>query len=437
MWNKPQQNKIVLLLDMNSYFASVEQQANPLLRGKPVGVCAYLSDNGCIIAASIEAKQRGVKTAMRVQHARRLCPDIVLVENEPAKYRIVSKAIFVLLAEYSDNVSPYSIDEAFVDLTGWVADMREAVSVAQTIKRRIKQEIGSWLQCSVGISFTHWLAKFAAEEHKPNGLTVIVVDQNDPLFDIDQDACAVYAHTHVFAGRPLQHACGIADRMAARLQAVGITDLGVLQQADPQKLMLSFGKYGYYLWAHVNGIEISNWIKKEGAVQKSVGHSYCVPKHVMDKVYLRQVLYKLCEKTGRRLREQNLVARSIYSGFSYVQPQDGQSIVKGEWQSRKLAVPIFTTKQVYEAAVQGLNQAVLKTKVRLLAVSVSSLSPFSPQLSFWGDGTTDYALGSALDKLNTKYGEYTVYPGIMHGMGDFAHDRIGFRKSVSVERSDI
>ncbi|MFH1822438.1 MAG: DNA polymerase IV, partial [Patescibacteria group bacterium] len=109
--------KIILHIDMNSYFASVEQQANPFLRGKPVGVCAYLSPGGCIIASSMEAKAKGIKTGMRVSQALEIDKKVVLLENEPAKYRSTTEKIFKILKSYTDRVEPYSIDEAFLDLT--------------------------------------------------------------------------------------------------------------------------------------------------------------------------------------------------------------------------------------------------------------------------------------------------------------------------------
>src|SRR3989338_11450 len=112
-------DRVILHIDMNSYFASVEQQANPFFRGKPVGVCAYLSPNGCIIASSIEAKKLGIKTGMRVREAQTIYPKIILEENEPAKYRSVTEKIFSILSQYTDRMEPYSIDEAFLDLTGW------------------------------------------------------------------------------------------------------------------------------------------------------------------------------------------------------------------------------------------------------------------------------------------------------------------------------
>src|SRR3989344_7789183 len=110
-------DKIILHIDMNSYFASVEQQANPFFRGKPLAVCAYLSPKGCILASSMEAKKLGIKTGMRVYDAQKIYPNLIVLENEPAKYRSVTEKIFRILSEYTDRMEPYSIDEAFLDLT--------------------------------------------------------------------------------------------------------------------------------------------------------------------------------------------------------------------------------------------------------------------------------------------------------------------------------
>ncbi len=171
--------RIIIHLDMNSYFASVEQQANPTLRGKPVGVCAYLHPSGCVIAASVEAKRMGVKVGMSLQDARKACRSTVFIQNDPTKYRAVTSRLFKILHELSDTIEHYSIDEAFVDLTGWVKDEAEAAFLAARVKRRIKTEIGDWLRCSVGIAPTRFLAKFGSDRQKPDGLVIITKENLD------------------------------------------------------------------------------------------------------------------------------------------------------------------------------------------------------------------------------------------------------------------
>src|SRR3990172_5764598 len=287
---------------MNSYFASVEQQANPLLRGKAVGVCSYVHKNGCVISPSIEAKAAGVKTGDRACEAKQKCPTIVFLENQPAKYRAVSERLFTLLAEYAAEIEPYSIDEAFLDLTGHAADLNAAAALGKKIKQRIKDELGEWLRCSIGLSHTRWLAKTASDLKKPDGLTILKPN------DLEQ----------IFERLTLTDLFGINVRLDKRLNALGIKTPNELRHYPATNLMQALGKPGYYLWLNVNGYETIG-VDGDQTSPKSVGHSYCLPKKTTDKNYLKGVLFKLCEKTGRRLRQLELEALALSVGWAYQQ----------------------------------------------------------------------------------------------------------------------
>ncbi len=393
---------------MNSYFASVEQQANPFLRGKPVGVCAYLSPRGCIIASSKEAKAKGIKTGCTVELARRLDPDVVLLENEPAKYRSITEKIFKILAEYTDTLEPYSIDEAFLDLRGWAKDFKQAEKIGHELAARIKAEVGEWLSASVGISYTKFLAKFASDIG-PKGGTLVITPRN-----LDS----------LLAGRPLNDAWGIGQAMAERLKFLGVNNLLELKNFSADRLKRALGRWGYYAWANVNGLEISS-VSVGTPAPKSIGHSYCLPKKTTDKKYLRAILYKLCEKTGRRLRDQDLEAGQIRIYAAYLH---GGGISK----SYKTAEKIFTTEEIAREALGFLDKAELIMPVSQLAVSVSRLAPVSAQLSLLENNLAKKDLSRALDKINNKYGEYTVTSGAMFGTNDLAKDRVGFRKTVAI-----
>ncbi|HAM88903.1 MAG: polymerase IV protein [Candidatus Falkowbacteria bacterium GW2011_GWC2_38_22] len=397
--------RIIMHIDMNSYFASVEQQANPFLRGRSVGVCSYLSPGGCIIASSAEAKARGIKTGCRADKARILDPDVVLLENEPAKYRSTTEKIFAILKSYSGTIEPYSIDEAFIDLTGWVSDYAKAACLAREIQSRIKDEVGEWLNCSIGISWTKFLAKFAGDIAPKKG--VLTIDSNEKLVEVLRD-------------RPLCDAWGINVRTEARLNILGIKDLLDLRNFREDKIRHSLGRYGQYLWSNVNGIEISQ-VSDGSPAPKSIGHSYCLPKKTTDKKYLSQVLYKLCEKTGRRLRGNGLEASSMHIGWSYI--RDG-----GYFRSFKTKEKLFTTEEIFRHANQVLEKTQLIMPVRMLAVSVGTLLPVTSQLSLFEDYISKKELSLAIDKINDKYREYTVVRGQMFNTGDMARDRIGFRK---------
>jgi DNA polymerase-4 len=401
-------DKIILHLDMNSYFASVEQQANPFLRGKAVAVCAYLSPHGTIIASSTEAKAKGIKVGLGVQEAKLLDPGVVFVENEPAKYRCVTKRIFKIMSEYSDAMEPYSIDEAFLDLTGWVKNFAEAETLAKIIKQRITDEVGDWLRCSVGISWTKFLAKFAGDIAPKNGLLIITKENLEEHLTRD---CI--------------EAWGIGRAMTARLRLLNIRSLLQLKQADPIFLKSRLGSYGYYLWCNVNGQEIS-LVEKGIRAPKSIGHSYCLAKKTTDKQYLQSVLAKLCEKTGRRLRAREMEAKSITLFMHYV---SGGAFTK----TVKSAENFFTTEEILRPLLDALQEASLSGPVRMMAVTTHHLIPLSDQLTLFSNRRKIKSLSQALDSLNDRYGEYTVTSGLLFNTEKIARDRVGYRKTVSFE----
>ncbi|MDP2586683.1 MAG: DNA polymerase IV, partial [Candidatus Komeilibacteria bacterium] len=280
-------SRIILHLDMNSYFASVEQQANPLLRGKPVGVCAYLAKNGCILASSIEAKKLGIKTGCRVFEAKKICPKVILLENDPNKYRAVTRRFFKIMQEYGGNFEPYSIDEAFLDLSVVTADFNQALKIAAAIRQRIKTEVGCWLKCAIGLSFTRFLAKFASDTAGVDNTKIIALAD-----DLDR----------AYHGYKLIDVWGIGPAIGRRLNLLGITTIFQLRRFPVENLMRALGKQGYYLWHKVNGLELGHKDALTVAPRKSIGHSYCLPKWTKDKNYLSKILAKLVYKVGERLR---------------------------------------------------------------------------------------------------------------------------------------
>jgi nucleotidyltransferase/DNA polymerase involved in DNA repair len=220
--------------------------------------------------------------------------------------------------------------------------------------------------------------------------------------------------------RPLTDAWGINTRMEARLMMLGITNLLELKNYDPDKLRRVLGRYGYYLWANVNGIEVSE-VQDGQPPPKSVGHSYCLPKKTRDKKYLGAILYKLCEKTGRRLRALEMEAQNMHIVFAYT--YEG-----GISRSFKTPDKMFTTEEIYGQAGNFLERTGIVLPVRMMGVSVGRLSPVSGQAALFYDNLRLKNLSRSVDGLNDKYGEYTVIRGKMFGTDNAARDRIGFRK---------
>jgi len=393
---------------MNSYFASVEQQANPFLRGQPVGVCSTMSRRGCIIASSKEAKAFGVKTGCRVAEAQILCPQIKLVEVDPPKYRTTTQKIFGLCKDYTSDIELYSIDEGFLDLTGLVKSFPEAIGIGQLIKARIKNEVGEWLNNSMGIAYTRWLAKFGSDI-APKGGLVVITPANRLTY---------------LKGRELEDAWGIAGALASRLQVLGIQTLDELARYSPINLLEIFGIKGYELWANVNGIELAGLAEKQ--LPKSIGHSHVLRKRNHDEKFHKAVIMRLAEKTGRRLREIGLEGHGLYAFMKLEGLGDFGA-------SKKVFRPIITTQRIYSQTLEILELHLKKGVPTFFALGLFNLQPKSNQLSLFEKPKSE-ALVRALDRINNKYGEEAIVQGDLVRLG-FQHvpDRIGFRKTVGLD----
>jgi DNA polymerase-4 len=223
----------IMHVDLNSCFATIEQQANPLLRGKPIVVAAYNSPNGCVVAPSIEAKQYGIKTGMTVRDAKLLYPAVIVLTPDPAKYRSVHLMFCKIFRDYSPDVTPKSIDEAVIDLTDTLCLFKgTVVDIGREIKKRFKMEIGEWMRCSIGVGTNRFEAKLAASLHKPDGLDII--DHTNVL--------------DVYKRVSLLDLCGINTRFQARLNAYGIFTPTEFYQASLQTLKMQVFRsiLGYY-----------------------------------------------------------------------------------------------------------------------------------------------------------------------------------------------
>jgi DNA polymerase IV len=397
--------RIILHADMNSYFASVEQQANPFLRGKPVAICSRLSPNACIIACSIEAKKLGIKTGFSLGEAQKIAPRIVALEVDPAKIRTTTQKIFAIFADFTSALEAYSIDEAFLDLSGHIADFAAARELALRIKSRIRNEVGEWLGCSIGIAPTRWLAKFAGELEKPDGLTVLLKE------DLPK----------VYAGRPVDEAWGIADGWKTRLAALSINTLGELLAYDPLELKRIFGISGYILWANIAGLDIEKLPSGKRPPQ-SIGHSYVFGRRTAAPKEVSAIMMKLCERVGRRLRGQNLEARQVNVNWASAYGAYGKI-----WRSNDAFSDSY---QIFKSCEKVFGAAWDRSTVNYLAVTVSGLTPVSGQTSIFPEKEIRRRVSSALDAVNSRYGEYAIVRGQMLGAENYAPDRIGFRQSV-------
>jgi DNA polymerase IV len=391
----------IMHVDLNSCFATIEQQANPLLRGKPIVVAAYNSPNGCVVAPSIEAKRYGIKTGMTVRDAKLLYPPVVVRTPDPTKYRAVHMMFRRIFRDYSPDVTPKSIDEAVIDLTDTLGLFKGSIlDIGKQIKKRFREEIGEWMVCSIGVSTNRFLAKLAASLHKPDGLDII--DHTTVL--------------EVYKRKSLLDLNGINTRFQARLNAYGIftpiefynAPLDLLKKQVFQSIL------GYYWYLRLRGHEID----AVDFSRKSFGNTYALQKQTNDNRELARLLMKLCEKTGRRLRRAKYSAHSVHVSCVYAD--------LSWWHiGRKFDVPIYTTRDIYIKALRLLNMSGYTKRVRNVAVSVYDLIPSTDeQLELFSSPT--HAVAEAMDKINNKWGEFVITPALMMGMDDIILDRIAF-----------
>jgi len=388
-------------IDLNSCFATIEQQANPLLRGRPIAVAAYTTPSGCILAASIEAKRFGVKTGMRVKDGQRLCPGLVIKDSDPWKYRNVHFKLKRLLSEYTDQLNPKSIDEFILDLEGYPAYRRGMETIAREMKVRIKAEIGDWLTVSIGIGPNRFLAKTAAGLHKPDGLDEINLNN----------------YHKVYENLTLPDLCGIAHRNTARLNGSGIYTVWDMFNAPISTLKSAFESIlGYYWYLRLRGWEIDD--VEFG--RKSYGNSFALPKPLTTVQELSPIISKLVNKMAHRMRRAGYRAQGIHLSLVY---RD-----LSFWhQGMKTKKVIFESREIYRHIFHILHHCPYQKPVREVAVSCFNLvKEDTVQLDLFGEVVKNEKISQAVDDINEKWGNFVITPARMLGTGDVVIDRVAF-----------
>lgn len=376
----------ILHIDLNSCFATVEQQARPLLRGRPIGVTNRLTKNACVVAASIEAKEQGVKVGMSFSDAKLLAPSLIMIETDPPKYHYVYKKLVAIMKSYSPKIGMKSIDEGVIDFHGTRANInqRPLVVIGQEIKQRLRDEVGSWMKCNVGIAPNRFLAKTAASLHKPDGLDVITYKNL----------------RQTLSTMKLTDLTGIAERNQVRLNAAGIyTPLQFLDAPSElltRRVFHSVGGDDWYL--RLRGYEIDD---VEYAT-KTVGRQFVMDEWQPSEEVLYSRLSHLCETTAMKLRYRGLAARGAHIYLLYA---------NGDvWYERKMfKTPAFSGAEVYRRATLLFNRRPRDGWVRLMSVSCYRLEPSNiDQLSLLEEVNREAWLSQAMDTINNSYGEFTI-----------------------------
>jgi DNA polymerase-4 len=391
----PEQPQI-LHIDLNSCFATVEQQARPLLRGRPLAVTNRLTKNACVVAASYEAKALGVKVGMGFAEAKLLAPDLIMVETDPPKYHYVYKKLIKIMRSYSPNIGMKSIDEGVIDFHGTRANInsRPLIVIGQEIKQRLRDEVGSWMKCNVGIAPNRFLAKTAASLHKPDGLDIITSKNlRQTLSTLE-----------------LTDLTGIAARNQARLNAAGIylplQFLDAPSDVLVRKVFHSVCGEDWYKrlrgW-EVDDIEYST---------KTVGRQFVMDEWRPSDDTLYSRLSHLCETTAMKLRFRNLAARGVHLYLLYA---------NGDvWYERRMfKTPASSGSDVYRRALLLFNNRPRGDFVRMMAISCYKLEPSNTnQVSLLEEINKEVWLTEAMDTINHQYGEFTItYASTLHAKG--------------------
>jgi DNA polymerase-4 len=384
---------MVIHIDLNSCFATVEQQARPRLRGRPVAIVNRRTDTTMIVTASYEAKAMGVKLGMRLKDAKKLCPDLIGLESDPPKYRYVYHQLMRIMQDYSAHVRMKSIDEGVIDFAESTLAMqnRDLVDIGYEIKQRLWDEIGCVMDCNVGIATNRFLAKTAASLHKPNGLDVITgANLRDVLSTLE-----------------LTDLTGIAGQFEKRLNAVGIFTPLQFLDADPVVLQKMVFKsiVGQEWHQRLRGWEVD----KRDFPMRTAGRQYVLDGYKMPRAQVLQRLHHLCEETGAKVRSQGLVARGV-SVHARSYSDTGRGWGGSYWHARSMAaVPFFSDQAIYEQAKKLFESA--PVFVKEIGVSCYELSePDESQLHLFGDELArDKSLTNAVDHINSRYGKRVVH----------------------------
>ncbi|MHB9132858.1 MAG: Y-family DNA polymerase [Armatimonadota bacterium] len=388
------EERTIFLLDYDSYFARCMQQAYPPLRGKPVGIRGPAKGTA-IIAASTEAKKRGVKVGMHINEALRHCPQMIAVHADMDMYGEVCTKSLRVLTSYTDKVEPFSIDESYMDVTDLVEEFGDVSMLAQDIKHNLRAQIGATITCSIGIGPNKMIAKLISSFHKPDGITTATPAEIPALLK----------------KIALADICGIGPRVERRLQRMGIYTIEQLGRFPREGLVREFGVLGNVYWLWGQGIDLAPVEPYHGKdEEKSMGHGVTLPSAVGTRGNFDGVLLRLCERVGRRLRRRTFQGKTVHLFVGY-DSENWQGPSEGFGGRRSLIHYSDNSLEFYQAAQSLMPGPGLERPVRRVHVCVSHLRHNALQLSLLEDRIKQRHLQEAMDNVNDRFGEFTVMRG--------------------------
>ena len=378
--------RAIALIDMNAFFASVDQRDFPSLLGQPVGITNGLRGS-CIITCSYEARTYGIYTGMRLKQARALCPHLVQRPARPEVYARVSTNIMRAIKNVCPDIEVFSVDEAFVNMTPCQRLYGSPVRIGRLLRQAVYEASG--LHCSIGISGDKTTAKYAAKVNKPNGFTVI------PPWDARERL------RHV----PVTELCGIAKGIGRFLADHGVTRCGDMEKLPISVLAKRFGNLGRRIWYMCQGAD-PDPLYPDVAAPKSIGHGKVMPPNTRSREIILTYLQHMCSKVGSRMRRHEMEARTYWVGLR----------TEYGWIGDKLRLPMFSNdhRTLYQHGKHMLMAAWQDEGVSQIQVTALDPRPAAMQFELFAENPEQQQrqnqLHCAMDNINQRYGEFTLSP---------------------------
>ena len=377
---------MILHVDMDAFYASVEEREQPELVGKPLIVGGTPEGRGVVAAANYAARNFGIHSAMATSRALQLCPNVIILRPRMELYAEVSKQIRNIFHRYTPVVEPLSLDEAFLDATGCEKLFGSVESIGRKIKQDIRKELN--LIASVGVAPNKYLAKLASDMDKPDGFTMITADAIDATLE----------------PLPVSRIWGVGKVTKQKFDSLNIQTIGQLKQLSVDELKTHFGASGEHFWKLARGIDEREVVPDREA--KSISHENTFPEDVRDMDVLKAWLMEMTELVARRLRRQELAGRTVHLKVRY---SNFETITR----SKSLPAASNNTTQLWETASQLLSRQLPDRPlvVRLLGMGVSNLQrPTAVQMSLFDEtaDANDDRIDNVADQIREKFGSLSL-----------------------------
>ncbi len=377
---------MILHIDMDAFYASVEQLDDPRLKNKCV-IVGGTSNRGVVSAASYEARRFGIHSALPIYQAKQKCPHGIFVPPRMGRYKEVSKKVMAILREFSPLVEPVSIDEAYLDITGCQRLFGRPQQIAREIKRKIHATVQ--LTCSVGVAPNKFLAKIASDMEKPDGLTLIMPDKVPQFID----------------SLPIKKVPGVGQKMVGRLELLGIRTLGDVQRLPEKSLLKHLGKFGQRLRALSAGSDDSPVTPH--APHKSISSERTLAADTRDTKLLKRYLLKQSEEVAKQLRKTGVRTKTI---TLKIKDADFKTVTR----RTTITIPTQSSKTIYKHAAQLMDEFNITRNIRLIGVGTSGFSAItaSVQMGLFDpaeeSGDNWEKVDQTLDSITQKFGKHVV-----------------------------